>query len=139
MKKRKVIPELPADASDEETIDWLTRYDLEDRIRAGVTEIVEDETEEELLLLREIGAREYNKYTVKLATRLPVKTAEALRELAKRHGTDAATLARIWLKQRIFQEGVAAYLEDHKPKKRGRATPVRNKQAGRHARLRKAQ
>jgi len=44
MKKAKKIPFIPPlapDATDEEVVAWVTRYDLDDRLAAGVSEIVE--------------------------------------------------------------------------------------------------
>lgn len=44
MKKAKKIPFIPPlspDATDEEIVEWVTRYSLDDRLAAGVSEIVE--------------------------------------------------------------------------------------------------
>jgi hypothetical protein len=40
-KTKRVIPPLAPNASDEEIVKWLTKYDLDERLAAGVSEIVE--------------------------------------------------------------------------------------------------
>ncbi len=40
-KTKRVIPPLAPNASDKEVVKWLTKYDLDERLAAGVSEIVE--------------------------------------------------------------------------------------------------
>lgn len=45
MKTKRAIPPLAPNASDEEIVKWLTKYDLDERLAAGVSEIVEDRSD----------------------------------------------------------------------------------------------
>jgi hypothetical protein len=40
-RTKRATPPLAPNASDEEIVKWLTKYDLDERLAAGVTEIVE--------------------------------------------------------------------------------------------------
>jgi hypothetical protein len=40
-KTKRTIPPLAPNASDEEVVKWLTKYDLDERLAAGVSEIVQ--------------------------------------------------------------------------------------------------
>jgi len=44
-KTKRTIPPLTPNASDEEIVKWLTKYDLDERLAAGVSEIVEDRSD----------------------------------------------------------------------------------------------
>ena len=44
-KTKRAIPPLAPNASDEEIVEWLTKYDLDERVAAGVSEIVENRSD----------------------------------------------------------------------------------------------
>ena len=103
MKKKpraSSIPPLRKDASDEEIIRWTTTYDVFDRLEAGVAEIVEDHSDLEQLLQEAVTQGN----TAQLNMRIPPAMKAVLSRLARQRTTDAATLARIWLAERLQEE-----------------------------------
>ncbi|MGE0682130.1 MAG: hypothetical protein AB7P69_14685 [Candidatus Binatia bacterium] len=103
MKKRtraSSIPSLRKDASDEEVIRWTTTHDVFDRLEAGVAEIVEDHSDLEQLLQEAVVQGN----TAQLKMRIPPAMKAVLSRLARQRTTDATTLARIWLAERLQKE-----------------------------------
>lgn len=101
-KKPRVssIPPLRKDASDEEIIRWTTTHDIFDRLEAGVAEIVEDHSDFEQLLQEAVTQGN----TAQLNMRIPPAMKAVLSRLARQRTTDATTLARIWLAERLQEE-----------------------------------
>lgn len=101
-KKPRVssIPPLRKDASDEEIIRWTTTHDIFDRLEAGVAEIVEDHSDLEQLLQEAMTQGN----TAQLNMRIPPAMKAVLSRLARQRTTDATTLARIWLAERLQEE-----------------------------------
>jgi hypothetical protein len=103
MKKAKrstAIPRLPKGASDAEIIRWTAAHDVFDRVEAGVAEIVDDQSDLEQLL--EDALVQGN--SAQLNMRIPPAMKAVLSRLARQRTTDATTLARIWLAERVQQE-----------------------------------
>lgn len=99
-KKTRSVPPLPPDATEDEIVEWLSTYDLDERLAAGVSEIVEDHSDLDQLL--EEALHEDN--TAQLNVRIPPAMKAILSKLARQRTTDATTLARIWLAERLHQE-----------------------------------
>ena len=103
MKKSKptsAIPPLRKGASDEEIIRWTTTHDVFDRLKAGVSEIVADRSDLDQLLQEAVVQGN----TAQLNMRIPPAMKAVLSRLARQRTTDATTLARIWLAERLQQE-----------------------------------
>lgn len=103
MKKRtraSSISPLRKGASDEEIIRWTTKHDVFDRLEAGVAEIVEDHSDLEQLLQEAVMQGN----TAQLNMRVPPAMKAVLSRLARQRTTDATTLARIWLAERLQEE-----------------------------------
>ena len=97
--KRKV-PRLRSGATDEEIIRWTKSNDVFDRIEAGVSELIEDHSDLDLVLREAI----FQDNTAQLNMRLPPAMKAVLSKLARQRTTDATTLARIWLAERLERE-----------------------------------
>jgi hypothetical protein len=101
MKKlRKKISRLAKDATDDEVICWTKSHDVFDRLEAGVSEIIEDHADVDAVLHEAI----FQDNTAQLNMRLPPAMKAVLSELARERTTDAMTLARIWLAERLARE-----------------------------------
>jgi hypothetical protein len=103
MKKKKrlrAIPPLRQGASDEEILRWTKAHDVFDRLEAGVAEVVEDRSDLDRLLQEAIVQGN----TAQLNMRIPPAMKAVLSRLARQRTTDATTLARIWLAERLQQE-----------------------------------
>jgi hypothetical protein len=103
MKKTKratAIPPLRKGATDDEIIRWTAQHDVFDRVEAGVAEIVDDQRDLEQLL--EDALVQGN--SAQLNMRIPPAMKAVLSRLARQRTTDATTLARIWLAERVQQE-----------------------------------
>jgi hypothetical protein len=102
MKKstRHPIPSLPPEASNEEIIHWVDAHDVIDRLKAGVSEIIEDHSNLDALLEQALEGDS----TAQLDMRIPPAMKAILTRWAQERGMDAASLARIWLAERIRQE-----------------------------------
>ena len=98
--RNRRIPKLRKSASDAEVIDWTSKHDVFERLDADVAEIVDDHSDLELLL--EDALSEDN--TTQLNMRVPPALKVVLARLARERTTDATTLARIWLAERIREE-----------------------------------
>lgn len=99
-KKTQTVPSLPADATEEEILQWVQTHDVGERLDAGVSEIVDDHDD----LTRVIEDAQYESNTAQLNMRIPPSMKTTLQRLARQRTTDATTLARIWLAERIQQE-----------------------------------
>ena len=97
--KRKIRP-LRRGASDNEIIRWTKDQDIFDRLEAGISEIVEDHSDLDKALREAI----FQDNTAQLNMRLPPAMKAVLSKLARQRTTDATTLARIWLAERLEQE-----------------------------------
>jgi hypothetical protein len=99
-KTKRTVPRLRTKATDEEIIRWTKSHDVFDRLDAGVSEIVEDHSDLDQVLREAI----FQDNTAQLNMRLPPAMKAVLSKLARQRTTDATTLARIWLAERLEQE-----------------------------------
>ena len=97
--KNKISP-LRSGATDEEVLRWTTAQDVVDRLEAGVSEVVTDHGDMEQVLREAI----FQDNTAQLTMRLPPAMKAVLSTLARQRTTDATTLARIWLAERLEKE-----------------------------------
>ena len=101
MKRAKhAISPLRHGATDEEVLRWTTTQDVVDRLEAGVSEVVPDHSDLEQVLREAI----FQDNTAELQVRLPPAMKAVLSTLARQRTTDATTLARIWLAERLERE-----------------------------------
>ena len=101
MKKTKSkVKRLTSKSTDEEIIRWTKSHDVFDRVETGVSEIVEDHSDLDQVLREAI----FQDNTAQLNMRLPPAMKAVLSKLARQRTTDATTLARIWLAERLEQE-----------------------------------
>jgi hypothetical protein len=101
MKKTKSkIKRLTSKSTDEEIIRWTKSHDVFDRVETGVSEIVADHSDLDQVLREAI----FQDNTAQLNMRLPPAMKAVLSKLARQRTTDATTLARIWLAERLEQE-----------------------------------
>ena len=98
--KKRAAPPLHKGASDTEIIRWTRKYDVFDRLEAGVSELVEDHSDLDRVLQEAL----FQDNTAQLNMRIPPAMKAALSKLARQRTTDATTLARIWLAERLQQE-----------------------------------
>jgi len=99
-KRVPAVPSLPPTATEGEIVEWLNTYNLDERLASGVSELVEDHSDLDHLLQEAL----YEGNTAKLDLRIPPAMKAVLSKLARRRTTDATTLARIWLSERLQQE-----------------------------------
>jgi hypothetical protein len=101
MKKiKQKAPRLSSGASDEQLIRWTKSHDVFDRLETGVSEVVEDHDDLDEVLREAI----FQDNTAQLNMRLPPAMKAVLSKLARQRTTDATTLARIWLAERLERE-----------------------------------
>ena len=101
MKKIKQrLSRLTRRSTDEEIIRWTKFHDVFDRLESGVSEVVEDHSDLDEVLREAI----FQDNTAQLNMRLPPAMKAVLSKLARQRTTDATTLARIWLAERLKQE-----------------------------------
>jgi len=98
-KKRAVSP-LRKGVSDQEIIRWTRTHDVFDRLDGGVSELVEDHSDLDQFLQEAL----FQDNTAQLNMRIPPAMKAVLTRLARQRTTDATTLARIWLAERLKQE-----------------------------------
>ncbi|MBI2228949.1 MAG: hypothetical protein HYU46_07600 [Deltaproteobacteria bacterium] len=98
--KRRAIPPLPKGAGDKEIIRWAKTHDVFDRLDAGVSELVGDHGD----LNRILEEAVFQDNTAQLNMRIPPAMKAALSRLARERTTDATTLARMWLAERLKRE-----------------------------------
>lgn len=99
-KTKRKVPRLRRGATDEEIIRWTKSNDVFDRIEAGVSELIEDHSDLDLVLREAI----FQDNTAQLNMRLPPAMKAVLSKLARQRTTDATTLARVWLAERLERE-----------------------------------
>ena len=99
-KNTKRIPSLKKGATEPEIIDWATTHDPFDRIETGTSVVVEDHSDLDKLLQEALF--EGNK--AQLNMRIPPAMKALLTKLARERTTNATTLGRIWLAERIRKE-----------------------------------
>lgn len=99
-KPKRNISRLSKDASDHEIIRWTKSNDVFDRVEAGVSEKIENHTDLDAVLHEAI----FQDNTAQLNMRLPPAMKAVLIKLARERTTDATTLARIWLAERLERE-----------------------------------
>jgi hypothetical protein len=101
MKKPKRKSSRPTSkSSDREIIRWIESRDVFDRLEKGESEVVEDHSDLDEVLREAI----FQDNTAQLNMRLPPAMKAVLSKLARQRTTDATTLARIWLAERLEQE-----------------------------------
>jgi hypothetical protein len=99
-KKGASALHLRPEAGDEEAERWVMEHDVFDRLDAGVSEIVENHDDLDRLLEDAL----FQDNTTQLNMRIPPAMKAVLSKLARQRTTDATTLARIWLAERLQQE-----------------------------------
>ena len=97
--KRKTS-HLTSKSTDEEVIRWTKSHDVFDRLETGASEVVEDHNDLDEVLREAI----FQDNTAQLNMRLPPAMKAVLSKLARQRTTDATTLARIWLAERLERE-----------------------------------
>ena len=91
---------LTSKSSDQKIIRWTESRDVFDRLEKGVSEVVEDHSDLDEILREAI----FQDNTAQLNMRLPPAMKAVLSKLARQRTTDATTLARIWLAERLERE-----------------------------------
>ena len=99
-KPKQKASRLVTKSTDEEIVRWTKSHDVFARLEAGVSEIVEDHSDLDEALREAI----FQDNTAQLNMRLPPAMKAVLSKLARQRTTDATTLARIWLAERLEQE-----------------------------------
>lgn len=99
-KPKRKGSRLTRKSTDEEIIRWTQSHDVFDRLEKGVSELVEDHSDLDEVLREAI----FQDNTAQLNMRLPPAMKAVLSKLARQRTTDATTLARIWLAERLEQE-----------------------------------
>jgi hypothetical protein len=101
MRKPKRKPSrLTTKSTDEEIVRWTKAHDVFDRLDSGISEVVEDHSDLDEILREAI----FQDNTAQLNMRLPPAMKAVLSKLARQRTTDATTLARIWLAERLERE-----------------------------------
>jgi hypothetical protein len=98
--KSKRTPTLKRGATEQQIIDWATGHDPFDRIQQGVSSVIEDHSDLDDLLQEAL----FQENKAQLNMRIPPAMKALLTKLAKDRTTDATTLGRIWLAERIRKE-----------------------------------
>src|SRR5215471_21634390 len=99
-KPKRKDSRLSRKSSDQEIIRWTESREVFDRLEKGVSEVVEDHSDLDEVLRDAI----FQDNTAQLNMRLPPAMKAVLSKLARQRTTDATTLARIWLAERLEQE-----------------------------------
>ncbi len=99
-KTKRKASRLTNRSTDEEIIRWTKSHDVFDRLETGVSEVVEDHSDLDEALREAI----FQDNTAQLNMRLPPAMKAVLSKLARQRTTDATTLARIWLAERLERE-----------------------------------
>ena len=99
-KPKQKVFRLSRNATDEEIVRWTKSHDVFDRLEAGVSEVIEDHSDLDQVLREAI----FQDNTAQLNMRLPPAMKAVLSKLARQRTTDATTLARIWLAERLERE-----------------------------------
>jgi hypothetical protein len=99
-KPKRKGSRLTSKSSDQEIIRWTESRDVFDRLEKGVSEVVEDHSDLDEALREAI----FQDNTAQLNMRLAPAMKAVLSKLARQRTTDATTLARIWLAERLERE-----------------------------------
>jgi len=99
-KSKRKASRLTSKSTDEEVVRWTKFHDVFDRLETGESEVVEDHNDLDEVLREAI----FQDNTAQLNMRLPPATKAVLSKLARQRTTDATTLARIWLAERLERE-----------------------------------
>jgi len=99
-KTKRRVSSLTSKSTDDDVIRWTKSHDIFDRLETGVSEIIEDHSDLDEVLREAI----FQDNTAQLNMRLPPAMKAVLSKLARQRTTDATTLARIWLAERLEQE-----------------------------------
>ena len=99
-KPKRKVSRLTSMSTDEEISRWTKSRDVFDRLEKGVSEVVEDHSDLDEVLREAI----FQDNTAQLNMRLPPAMKAVLSKLARQRTTDATTLARIWLAERLERE-----------------------------------
>jgi predicted transcriptional regulator len=99
-RKTKRVARLRRGTSDAEVVRWVKAHDVFDRLESGISEVVKDHSDLDQIL--EEAVLQDN--TAQLNMRIPPAMKAVLSRLARERTTDATTLARIWLAERLQQE-----------------------------------
>ena len=87
-------------AGDQAIIRWTKTHDVFDRLDAGVSELVETHSDLDRILEEAV----FQDNTAQLNMRIPPAMKAVLSRLARQRTTDATTLARMWLAERLKRE-----------------------------------
>ncbi len=98
--KSQRIPSLRKGATEQEIIDWATTHDPFDRIETGTSRVIEHHSDLDELLQEAL----FQGNKAQLNMRIPPAMKALLTKLAQERTTDATTLGRIWLAERIRKE-----------------------------------
>lgn len=98
--KKRVISPLRKGASEQEIVRWTSKHDVFDRLDTDISEVVEDHSDLDRLLQEAL----FEDNTAQLNMRIPPAMKAVLSKLARQRTTDATTLARIWLAERLERE-----------------------------------
>lgn len=98
--KKRVISPLRKGASDQEIVRWTSKHDVFDRLDTDISEVVEDHSDLDRVLQEAL----FEDNTAQLNMRIPPAMKAVLSRLARQRTTDATTLARIWLAERLERE-----------------------------------
>jgi hypothetical protein len=99
-KTKRKVSSLTSKSTDDEVIRWTKSHDIFDRLETGVSEVVGDHSDLDEVLREAI----FQDNTAQLNMRLPPAMKAVLSTFARQRTTDATTLARIWLAERLEQE-----------------------------------
>jgi hypothetical protein len=99
-KKKRVAPPLQKRANDQEVVRWTRKHDVFDRLETGVSDLVQDHSDLDRILQEAL----FQDNTAQLNMRIPPAMKAVLSRLARQRTTDATTLARMWLAERLEQE-----------------------------------
>jgi hypothetical protein len=99
-KKTNKFPVLKKHVEESEIIQWATKHDPFNRIESGVSTVVHDHSDLNELLQDAL----FQGNKAQLNMRIPPAMKALLTKLAKERTTDATTLGRIWLAERIREE-----------------------------------
>ena len=99
-KPKRKASRLTAKSTDDEILRWTKSHDVFDRLESGISEVVEDHGDLDEVLREAI----FQDNTAQLNMRLPPAMKAVLSKLARQRTTDATTLARIWLAERLERE-----------------------------------
>jgi hypothetical protein len=102
-KHRRKIPRLTKNASDDEIIRWTTSNEVFDRLEAGVSKLIKDHADLDAVLHEAI----FQDNTAQLNCGFRRAMKAVLSKLARERATDATTLARIGLAERLERESKA--------------------------------